>query len=92
MPMVDYTLAEGLHIDARSKLQEWSQAEHGETPVYMVIAEEGPDHDKEFTVEVLIGEQEISQGQGHSKQLAAQAAARAALKLLEAGELATLLP
>jgi ribonuclease-3 len=83
MPMVDYILAEGLHIDARSKLQEWSQATHGETPVYMVISETGPDHEKEFTVEVLIGEHSIGQGQGRSKQLAAQAAARAALKLIE---------
>ena len=86
MPLVDYILAEGLHIDARSKLQEWSQAVHGETPVYMVISEDGPDHEKEFTVEVLIGEHSISQGRGRSKQLAAQSAARAALKLIEGGQ------
>jgi ribonuclease-3 len=87
MPMVDHILAEGLHMDARSKLQEWSQATHGETPIYEVISEEGPDHEKEFTTEVLIGERVIGQGQGRSKQMAAQAAARHVLKLLEAGEL-----
>lgn len=92
IPMVDYILAEGLHIDARSKLQEWSQAEVGITPVYEVIAEDGPDHEKEFTVEVMIGEQIVGQGQGHSKQIAAQAAARSALRALEAGELPVLLP
>jgi ribonuclease-3 len=86
MPMVDYILAEGLHIDARSRLQEWSQATHGETPVYMVIGEAGPDHEKVFTVEVLIGEQAISLGHGRSKQLAAQSAARAALKLIEGSQ------
>jgi ribonuclease-3 len=86
MPKVDYILAEGLHIDARSKLQEWSQAVQAETPVYQVIAEEGPDHEKAFTVEVLIHEQVIGVGQGASKQQAAQAAARAALKALEAGQ------
>ncbi|HLV35587.1 MAG TPA: ribonuclease III [Spirillospora sp.] len=92
MPMVDYILAEGLHIDARSKLQEWSQAVHAQTPIYVVIDEEGPDHEKEFTVEVVIGDQVIGQGQGRSKQLAAQAAARNVLKKLEAGEIPELMP
>jgi ribonuclease-3 len=87
MPMVDHILAEGLHMDARSKLQEWSQAAYGETPVYEVISEDGPDHDKEFTTEVWIGQVMIGQGQGRSKQMAAQAAARQVLKRLEAGEL-----
>ncbi len=87
MPMVEYILAEGLHIDARSKLQEWSQGTVGLTPVYEVVAEDGPDHEKEFNVEVVIGEQPVAQGQGRSKQLAAQAAARNALRGLEAGEL-----
>ncbi|MBZ0303388.1 MAG: ribonuclease III [Anaerolineae bacterium] len=87
MPMVDYILAEGLHIDARSKLQEWSQAVHTVTPIYVVTDEEGPDHEKEFTVEVIIGDQVVGHGQGRSKQLAAQSAARNVLKLLEAGEL-----
>jgi len=87
MPMVDYILAEGLHIDARSKLQEWSQGTVGLTPIYEVVAEIGPDHEKEFNVEVMIGEHPVAQGQGRSKQLAAQAAARNALRALEAGEL-----
>jgi ribonuclease-3 len=91
IPMVDYILAEGLHIDARSKLQEWSQAEVALTPVYEVVSEAGPDHEKEFTVEVLIGEQRVGQGQGHSKQMAAQSAARAALRALEAGEMPVIL-
>ncbi len=90
MPMVDYILAEGLHIDARSKLQEWSQAVHNLTPVYVVTDEDGPDHEKQFTVEVVIGERIVGQGQGRSKQLAAQAAARNALKALEAGEMPVL--
>ena len=92
IPMVDHILAQGLHIDARSKLQEWSQAEVALTPVYEVISEVGPDHEKEFTVEVQIGQQIVGQGQGHSKQVAAQSAARAALRALEAGELPIILP
>lgn len=91
MPMVDYILAEGLHIDARSRLQEWSQAAYSLTPVYHVIDEAGPDHEKEFTVEVMVGEQAIGQGQGRSKQVAAQSAARAVLRALEADELPLIL-
>lgn len=83
MPLVDHILAEGLHIDARSKLQEWSQSFQGETPIYVVIDEAGPDHEKEFTMEVMIGEQVVGTGTGRSKQLAAQAAARNALHSLE---------
>jgi ribonuclease-3 len=44
------------------------------------VAEKGPDHAKEFTVEVVIGGQVYGCGQGSSKQAAAQAAARAALE------------
>lgn len=83
LPLIDYILSEGLHIDARSKLQEWSQSAQGETPIYVVVSEEGPDHEKEFTMEVMIGEQVVGTGTGRSKQLAAQSAARNALHLLE---------
>ncbi len=83
MPLVEHILAEGLHIDARSLFQERSQAMYNITPVYRVISAEGPDHDIEFTVEVLVGEETFGQGTGRSKQMAAQAAARDALRQLE---------
>jgi ribonuclease-3 len=91
-PRADYILAEGLHLDARSTLQEWSQAVHNITPVYRVVAAAGPDHDKAFTVEVVIGEQAVGQGAGKSKQLAAQAAARAVLRRVEAGDAPVIIP
>jgi ribonuclease-3 len=91
-PRADYILAEGLHLDARSTLQEWSQAVHNITPVYRVVASAGPDHDKAFTVEVVIGEQAVGQGAGKSKQLAAQAAARAVLRRVEAGDAPVIIP
>ncbi len=78
---------EGLYRDARSDLQEWSQAELNVTPVYRTITASGPDHDKEFLVEARIGEQVAGRGVGRSKQSAAQAAARAALRYLDRGEL-----
>jgi ribonuclease-3 len=81
--LLQQILAESLDKDARSQLQEWSQAEHNLTPVYRTIASSGPDHLKEFVVEVLIGEQVVGRGSGRSKQAAAQSAARDALGRVE---------
>jgi len=44
------------------------------------VREEGPDHDKSFTVGVYVGAEKIAEGAGKSKQDAEQAAAREALK------------
>ncbi len=85
--LLQRVLAENLHKDARSELQEWSQAEIGKTPIYRTAGADGPDHDKEFMVEATIGDRIVGRGVGRSKQSAAQAAARAALKLFERGEL-----
>jgi len=73
-------LASKSYQDAKSHLQELSQEKIGITPVYKLIAESGPDHNKEFLMGVYIGENEYGQGQGSSKQLAEQAAAEQALK------------
>ena len=64
--------------DAKSRLQEWSQAEKGITPRYRIVAEEGPDHAKTFSVEVLLGRAVTGRGTGRSKQAAEQAAAQTA--------------
>jgi len=69
-------------IDARSILQMWAQAELGETPQYETVGVDGPDHDREFTVEVSVGDQLKARGTGHSKQDAAQRAAAEALERL----------
>ncbi len=66
--------------DQKSLLQEEVQARSLSTPIYRVVQATGPDHDKEFTIEVLVGEEVWGVGVGHSKQLAQQAAAAAALK------------
>jgi len=71
--------AEALLGDAKSRLQEWAQATWHETPGYVTVEEAGPDHAKQFTVEVLIKGQVRGRGVGHSKQAAEQAAAQAAL-------------
>ena len=73
-------LAKGKHRDEKSVFQEQAQEKFGITPHYEVIEEVGPDHDKNFTCAVFIGEEKIALGKGNSKQKAEQAAAKAGLK------------
>jgi ribonuclease-3 len=73
-------LKKGSHIDAKSQFQEMSQDLLGITPEYRVIKEEGPDHDKVFTMAAYVGEELIAEGNGSSKQKAEQEAAHEALK------------
>ncbi len=68
-----------LEVDAKSAFQEWAQAERGQTPRYAQLAVTGPDHSREYTVEVLVADESFGTGTGPNKQAAAQAAARAAL-------------
>jgi len=81
--LLDYVLEHQLHKDARSVLQERSQAELRFTPVYRLVDAAGPDHEKEFLIEVVVGDITIGEGIGTSKRAAAQSAARAALLRLE---------
>jgi len=67
-------------VDAKSGFQEWAQAERGQTPHYAQLAVSGPDHNREYTVEVLVGEESFGTGSGPNKQAATQSAARAALR------------
>lgn len=69
-----------LFKDNKSRFQELAQAHDGITPIYRLAGQEGPSHDREFTVEVLLGEQVAGTGQGRNKQTAEQAAASAALQ------------
>ena len=70
-------------LDPKSRLQEVSQALYQRTPRYSVMETEGPDHEREFTVEVIIDGHSRGVGKGRSKQLAEKAAASQALKRLE---------
>lgn len=85
-PALEDILLRAADKDAKSLLQEWSQAVLGETPIYRTISSQGPDHAKRFTVGVVIGKTIVGQGEGHSKQVAAQAAAQHALEAIEAGD------
>jgi ribonuclease-3 len=72
-------LSSGSWMDPKSHLQELAQSREGATPVYRVIAEEGPDHDKIFTVGVYVAGNLRGEGTGPSKQAGQQKAAEAAL-------------
>lgn len=67
-------------FDAKSRLQELTQSRYQVTPVYRLLAEAGPSHDKRFTVEVMAGDRRLGQGMGRSKKLAETEAARSALE------------
>lgn len=73
-------LKTGSWMDPKSHLQEVVQSKEGFTPVYKVLSEEGPDHDKTFTVGVFVSNELKGQGQGPSKQAGQQKAAEAALQ------------
>lgn len=63
----------------KGRLQELLQEEEGVAPEYETLAAEGPDHARQFTVEVTLRGERLAVGEGRSKREAQQAAARAAL-------------
>jgi ribonuclease III len=75
-----HILESGSWMDPKSHLQELAQSHDGFTPIYKVMAEEGPDHDKIFSVGVYVNGKLRGQGTGPSKQAGQQQAAQAALE------------
>lgn len=73
-------LQSGSWMDPKSHLQEVVQSQGGSTPVYKVLSEDGPDHEKTFVVGVFVDDQLKGEGTGPSKQAAQVAAATTALK------------
>lgn len=76
-------LSSGSWLDPKSRLQELVQNKEGFTPIYKVLSEEGPDHDKTFVVGVFVDNNLKGEGTGPSKQAAQVAAASRALKEYE---------
>lgn len=79
-PYIDEVIAKRLWQDAKSHFQEKAQDKAGITPSYKVLREEGPDHEKVFTVGVFLKEELVAEGNGSSKQEAEQDAAKNALE------------
>jgi ribonuclease-3 len=74
--------------DFKSRLQELSQARLHLAPIYTLLAQEGPDHDKTFEVAIFLGDKEYGRAQGKSKKEAQQNAAARALAMLAEGDAA----
>lgn len=72
-------LETGSWMDPKSHLQELAQSAEGHTPIYKVLDEDGPDHDKIFVVGVFVNNTLRGKGQGPSKQIGQQKAAEKAL-------------
>ncbi|MBR2710546.1 ribonuclease III [Candidatus Saccharibacteria bacterium] len=81
---IDAILEEETWRDPKSYVQELAQRIDGCTPVYSTLKEEGPDHDKTFTVGIYVGDKIMGTGTGHSKQEAQTEAAREGVKAYKA--------
>lgn len=79
LPKLDTIIEQQLYKDPKSNLQEKSQENLSITPTYRSLSEEGPDHNKIFTVGVYAGAKLLATGSGRSKQSAEQMAASKAL-------------
>ncbi|MBX4201666.1 ribonuclease III [Candidatus Saccharibacteria bacterium] len=80
LPTFETILSAGSWLDPKSRLQELVQNKDGFTPVYKVLSEDGPDHDKMFVIGVFVDNIKKGEGSGPSKQNAQVAAASAALE------------
>lgn len=80
LPDIEIIIKNNLWQDSKSKFQEKAQESTGFTPIYQVIHEEGPDHNKVFTVGVFIDDKIIAEGKGSSKHESEQNAAEIGLK------------
>ena len=79
-PIAHDVVKKRLFKDHKSLFQELAQAHDGITPSYRLVSQEGPSHDREFKVVVMLGEQVVGRGQGRNKQAAEQEAAHIALR------------
>ncbi len=80
-PLVDEVVRKRLWQDSKSQFQEVAQERVSVTPSYAILTEEGPDHNKQFTVGAYIKDELVAKGRGNSKQEAEQEAARKALEV-----------
>ena len=81
MPKLELVLEKRLHRDPKSLFQEEAQERVGVTPTYEVIRDWGPDHEKHFVIGVYLGKELVAEGEGPSKQIAQEEAARKGLEV-----------
>jgi len=78
-PHIEEILKTKSYRDPKSELQELAQEKERITPIYRILSESGPAHNREFRAGAYIGEELVGEGMGPSKQEAEVAAAKAAL-------------
>ena len=76
------SILDRFNLEPKSRLQEWAQAQGHKSPVYIIVTESGPDHNREFTVQATIDGQKMSIGIGKTKQAAEKDAAEKSLKMI----------
>ena len=64
-------------------LQEYAREKFKESVQYRIVSESGPDHNKVFVAQAMIGDREFEKGEGHNKKAAEQAAAYETLMMLK---------
>lgn len=69
------------YMDSKSYFQEKAQDVAKVTPIYKVLEEKGPDHDKHFVVGVYLNDELVAKGEGNSKQEAQREAAKNGLEV-----------
>ena len=79
-PKVDNIIKQQTYLDPKSYLQELVQAKGLSAPSYQLVKEIGPDHNKVFTVQVMVGDKTVGTGKGKSKQQAQREAAKIAIE------------
>jgi ribonuclease-3 len=77
--------ADGVGRNYKALLQEFTQAKFRQLPTYRVVEVSGPDHDKGFNVEVVLGDRVLGAGSGKSKRAAEMEAARLAWEKFATG-------
>jgi ribonuclease III len=82
IPEIEKYVQKKVFKDPKSLLQEYVQARKQNSPLYKVLHEEGPAHAKQFTIGVFVGDTQIGEGKGKSKQEAEEEAAEQALEKL----------
>lgn len=80
--MIEETGTEALDRDYKTRLQEFCQGRYGKAPSYRLVSDSGPDHEKVFVVEIVVGRRVLARGRGKSKKEAEQRAAQDALEIL----------
>jgi len=86
IPRIENIVENRLDIDAKTEFQEIAQARYRLTPTYKLVVAKGPDHEKTFTMAIMVGDDEFGRGAGPSKQKAEEKAAQKALEKVKADD------